>query len=715
MNRLARLYWIVRGVGWENVPRRAWHIAKGRLGLDSRRRLVRRLAAGCLAEQFVADYRPEDALTHWRGRAERFFVGPRQMAGLRTALAQVADAELWQRHVGEQVALLPQGKMRFFNHAVSDTGWPVDFNRDPLSGISWPTGLSWRSYRQFDPKYADLKCVWEASRFSVAWALARDYVRDASSPGERLFWQLLSDWDRQNPFGRTAQWVCGQEATFRLMAWLFAACAFLDAPDAQAARYHRLTELACLTGLLVEDNIPYARSQKNNHAVSEAMCLWTLGLLFPELRRAEAWRAKGRRILVADLRRQIYPDGSYVQHSMNYHRVMLDDALWAVRLGALAGDPLPEVHEPLLRAVEWLTAMIDPKTGRAPNYGANDGALVLPLACCDFTDYRPVAQAANYLLKGSRLFPAGPWDEEMLWLCGPEPLAARVQGGGRPAHFSAPVGGYYTTSGPRSWAFTRVHAYRDRPHQADMLHVDLWYDGVNVLADGGSFHYYAQPPWQHFFESTAAHNTVEIDGRDQMDRGPSFLWFHWTQAKLLAFETSADGRASFLAGEHYGYLRLSGRLVHRRSIARILDAYVIIDDILGAGSHDVALRWRLHPAGWQEQQGAWHARAGDQAIALRVIAPPAFATRHHGGQAEPQPEGWQSRYYAEREAVPTLVTRGWAEAPLRLVTVVGPAEAGIECAAAGDAAGAPLAITGIADRALAAEIERLSSRKIAAR
>ena len=37
------MYWIVRAVGWENVPRRAWHIVKGRLGLDSSDRLKHEL------------------------------------------------------------------------------------------------------------------------------------------------------------------------------------------------------------------------------------------------------------------------------------------------------------------------------------------------------------------------------------------------------------------------------------------------------------------------------------------------------------------------------------------------------------------------------------------------------------------------------------------------------------------------------------------------
>ena len=53
-----------------------------------------------------------------------------------------------------------------------------------------------------------------------------------------------------------------------------------------------------------------------------------------------------------------------------------------------------------------------------PVYGSNDGALVLPLNNCDFTDYRPLLQLGWYITKKQFLFEPGPWDEDIFWLCG---------------------------------------------------------------------------------------------------------------------------------------------------------------------------------------------------------------------------------------------------------------------------------------------------------
>ena len=579
MNTLAKIYWTARGIGPENVLRRCWHVLQGKLGIHRLRIPAGELPAEHFRRQFVETYQPADDPTHWRKRVSRFFVDPERLADMTPALRTVVDDECWRSCVTDVTKNLQQGRMRFFSRFFADVGWPVAFNRDAVNHVDWPTGRHWSTYAQFDPNLSDMKCVWEPSRFSNAYLLARDFARTRHPAGAQLFWQMVEAWRRQNPYGLTVQWACGQESSFRAMAWLFAAAVFLVDPGARADRLHDLTELIWYTGRHVERNINYARSQKNNHAISEAVVLWTIGLLFPEFRDAPRWQKKGRTILAAEVSRQIYDDGSYIQHSLNYHRLMMDDLLWALRLAELNDTPLPAVvTDRLEQSLAWLLEMIDPTTGRVPNYGANDGALVLPLSCCDYLDFRPVAQAASYLLYRRRCFEPGPWDEKALWLFGPEVRSAPSKPLDKQASFSAPIGGYFILRGPRTCAMTRCHTYHDRPSQADMLHLDLWLGGENILRDAGTYHYYCDEPWQRYFLCTAAHNTIEIDGVDQMIKGPRFLWFRWIRSHARRFATSDDGRVGYFEGEHYGYMRLPGKVIHRRSICRMNDTYIILDD-----------------------------------------------------------------------------------------------------------------------------------------
>jgi hypothetical protein len=166
--------------------------------------------------------------------------------------------------------------------------------------------------------------------------------------------------------------------------------------------------IAWITGQRIAGHIHYAISQKNNHALSEAVGLMLIGHLFPEFKPAAEWSALGRRVLTQEMRRQIYSDGSYVQSSMNYHRVMLDVCSFGLRIAELSGRPLErDLYDRLAAAAEFAYQMMEPSSGWLPNYGNNDGALVLPLSACEFCDYRSAIQSAYFLAHRKRLLSAG--------------------------------------------------------------------------------------------------------------------------------------------------------------------------------------------------------------------------------------------------------------------------------------------------------------------
>lgn len=664
---------IARAVGVGNLPHRVGYLLKQRSGWFRWRLPAGEPSVAEVSRWFTPGYLAAEAASHWSRRADLMLGSPRHE--LRAELERSIPADVWDAHVGDAIRRLTAGEMPYFGRTWQRVGWPPRFNHDPVHGIDWPTGRHWTTYHQFDATLRDIKLVWEPSRFAAAFTLGRDAVRNPDGPAAPLFWEMLAAWDRQNPFGSTVAWANGQECAFRVMAWLFAAAATIE--HAPPGAPQRLTELIAHSARLIDVALDYARGQKNNHAVSEAAVLWMTGQLFPELCDAARWRDKGRAVLIEEVRRQVYSDGSYVQHSVIYHRVMLDVCLWAMSLGRRARDPLAELEAPVTRALDWLLMMIEPTSGDAPNYGPNDGSRVLPLSCTDYRDFRPVAQALHALVRGSRAFPPGIWDEQMLWTVGPKSLGAPVAPDQARRTREAPDGGYFPMAGPRTWGVIRIHSYRDRPAQADMLHLDWWLDGVNVLRDGGTFMYHAEPPWNRWFSSTAAHNAVEVDRRDQMEAGPNFLWFDWTRARVTV-NGRGDGVA-YIEGEHQGYHRLPSAVTHRRGVLQAGDVWVVIDDLLGAGSHELTLRWRLEPGTWRiAEPGPGQFTCSNDRVSLDVQAADAFAatiesgaTRGAGGRASP--EGWESRYYGERTASPTIVVRAAGILPRRLVTIIGPA------------------------------------------
>ena len=60
--------------------------------------------------------------------------------------------------------------------------------------------------------------------------------------------------------------------------------------------------------------------------------------------------------------------------------------------------------------------------------------------------------------------------------------------------------------GPHGFLSIAAHAH------ADALSVEVRYDGVDILADPGTYCYHGEPEWRSYFRSTIGHNTVEIGG-----------------------------------------------------------------------------------------------------------------------------------------------------------------------------------------------------------
>ncbi|PYV43213.1 MAG: hypothetical protein DMG09_00935, partial [Acidobacteria bacterium] len=377
-----------------------------------------------------------------------------------------------QPRFDERLRLLRKNRSVYFFRIPSPT--PIDWRTNPIDGMTGRPGVTWCDLPDYLPEQGDLRTMWEPARAAWAIDLARAHAHGLAADAGELFWLWFDSFVPSSPPWEGLHWKCGQESSVRLIALALGFWSLARDPATMPRRWVQFARLAWATGYRVAQHIHYAISQKNNHAISEAAGLLLVSHLFPEFHASPRWQALGRRVLAQELRRQIYDDGSYVQHSMNYERVMLHGAMIGLRLAELDGRPFDrDIYESIGRCGEFLFQMMDPNTGRVPNHGNNDGAYILPLSECDFTDFRPVVQTAYYLTHRERLLPAGPWDEDLLWLFGAEP-------GGRHDHdpakgalsreerspgavVAAPesrafdAGGYYTLRRRESWAMIRCH------------------------------------------------------------------------------------------------------------------------------------------------------------------------------------------------------------------------------------------------------------------
>jgi uncharacterized heparinase superfamily protein len=127
---------------------------------------------------------------------------------------------------------------------------------------------------------------------------------------------------------------------------------------------------------------------------------------------------------------------------------------------------------------------------------------------------------------------------------------------------------------------------------ADTLQCLLHVDQVPLLIDPGTSTY--EPgPGRRYERSTAAHNTVEIDGADSTEVWGAFR--AGRRARVTALATHSGSSALTCEATHDGYRGLAGRPRHRRRWSLTGDGLRVDDLITGRGRHEIVLRWHLPP------------------------------------------------------------------------------------------------------------------------
>lgn len=477
----------------------------------------------------------------------------------------------------------------------------------------------------------DPKFLWEPARFGWAFSLARAWVLNKDKAFAQAFWDNLESFLSANPLYQGPNWASGQEVALRLIALAFAGQVFAQSPESTPQRMQMLAQTIAGHAARIPPTLVYARSQHNNHLLSEAAGLLTASACLPNHPQSTAWRKTGWRWLNRGLQSQISPGGVYAQHSTNYQRLMLSLAVWASAVARIQRLAWPEAtRQKLAAATRWLLGLVDPGSGCVPNLGPNDGALVLPLSGASFTDYRPVLQAAACLFLGRPAFPPGPYDELSLWLQIPThhgtsgngpPAVLQSPATNQPAHGSPPSP--LVLRGEDSWAYLRVARFNSRPGHADQLHLDLWWRGLNLAQDPGTYRYTAPQPWDNALSGTAFHNTLTLGEQDQMKRAGKFLYLGWAQGKILDYHKAADGSWERLEATHDGYRHMGYN--HRRVVERRGDRWKVVDSLVSTRAPSAgAVRIKSEPVAsvhWLFPDWPFEIEAGESRVSLKLESP----------------------------------------------------------------------------------------------
>lgn len=408
------------------------------------------------------------------------------------------------------------------------------------------------------------------------WLYNLHYFDDlnAAGRGRRRAWheRLIARWITENPPGFGAGWE-PYPLSLRIVNWIKWEWSGFSLSD--AAVHSLAVQARYLRGRLEYHLL-------GNHLLANAKALVFAGLFF-EGDESRKWLDLGLGILESELTEQILADGGHFERSPMYHSIVFGDVLDLLAMSRVFPSVLPpraseRWTEVAGRMFTWLAAMCHPDGDIAFFNDSVFGLALTPaqLGACARTLDLPIS---------------APPDDEILRL---EPSGyVRIRRDRLQIIFdAAPVGADYIPG----------HAH------ADALSFELSLGTERVLTNSGISTYNVGPrrAWQR---STAAHNTVEIDGEDSSEMWSAFRVARRARPFDLTVERSET--ALRVACSHDGYQRLEGKPIHRRTIELGEPVLRVSDSISGTGNHQAAGRFHFHPG-----TGVQETTAGDWMIFL---------------------------------------------------------------------------------------------------
>lgn len=617
----------------------------------------------------------------WESAAAHFFEGAADVQ-------RGAVLEGLMSDVREQVIAFADevsgGRFNLLGYTRLFFGDPVDWHLDPVSGRQAPR-VHWSRINPLDADMVgDHKVIWELNRHQWFVGLGQAYRLTGDERYAEIFAARIRAWMRANPRGTGINWASSLEVALRMISWCWALFLFRGSMALSPELFVEMLEWIRAQAAHVERYLSYYFSP-NTHLTGEALGLFYVGVLFPELSEAEHWRTLGTRILVEQIEQQVLPDGVYLEQSTCYQRYTAETYLHFLILADRNGIAVPAtVGERVQRMLDFLLTVRRPD-GSMPQIGDADGGALLSLVRRAPDDFRGVfAVAAAFFGRPDYAWAAGAPAPEVFWLLGTtgckifDSLRA-VPPSSTPSRLFSD-GGYAVMRsgwdkrahqlifdiGPLGCPFTSGHGH------ADLLGIQCAVFGDPYLIDTGTYCYTADAGWRDYFRGSAAHSTVTVDGLDQASPAGPFKWHRQPRARLRRWvSTDAFDLAD---ADHDAYHRLPDPVTHRRRVFFAKPRYwVVVDELDGKAEHRIDLRFQfapmevtLGPDGW-----ALARNAQGRECRILVVATAPLTAKLVAGESDPI-QGWAAPDYGRREPTPMLMYSSVAQLPLRIVTLLFP-------------------------------------------
>ena len=531
-----------------------------------------------------------------------------------------------------------------------DMNWA--FNPVPKSDPSFTEEWTWCviSRMYFWEKLANAYWMTLDEKYAKEWvAQLTDFAQKCNPntrrPGESSLWRTLDASERMYD------------------SWPFTYSHFINSPaftpDAQWIYLRSIGDHIQLLKTGLEK-----RGRYGNWVASECYGLYSIAVLFPELKDAESLRKLALDRLVEEMNCTVPPDGYEAELTPNYHYFSVSSFVGPMKLAKLNNLAVPEIFRKRLLSMYQAPVVVMDQSGNV----------------VETNDSQPY-NAANMARQGLQILGDDPM---LLWAS-----SSGKQGKALPDFTMLPYAGFYSMRGgwkPNdTFLFFRAGPTGIAHQHEDMLQVVLRAWNKTLLFDPGTY-MYDHSDWRRFALGTASHNTIIVDDKWQHRGGtkPPVTQPvnnpHYTTPLFDFVSGKYDGgyqksvyepRTQYSPEKWLGDKDLS--VSHTRRVLFLKPYYALLIDTLdGTGSHKYDAHFHIDSPSAKldpKSQAIVSQNAPDQAqLAIYPLERTGLEAEIIQGQKEPL-LGWHPH---DHRPIPTARFRKTQQAPAMFATLLYP-------------------------------------------
>jgi len=480
-------------------------------------------------------------------------------------------------------------------------GPKVDWHLDVKTGNHWPVKFWARLPIKDGDSIGEPKFTWEIGRFTYIMPLGLAYL----VTGDRIYADkiisLLSSWMDDNPYPYGIHWASGIELGIRLSNLIWA-LSLLHGYEFSKETKGRINQFVSLHAHHLF-RYPSKYSSSNNHALAEGFGLFMAGAFFSHLEGAEEWYSFGQNLLEKEAQRQILPDGGSFEYTTTYLSLIIDFFVVFIIICEKFNWPYAqEVKARVEKACDFINALMD-AGGHLPNIGDQDSAILVDFGQDNWTNFLSLLNTGAILFNRQDFKVSQQPDLKTCLLTNKSTFDWENR--------NKPIYGNYHfkdsglivirnlfkekellfigNASPQGMSPLYAHGH------LDALSFTLSMGGKEIFIDPGTYLYHRAGKWRRYFRSTAAHNTLRLNGLDFSPQVADFMFGRPYNITLNKLETGAE-KCSWIAS-HDAY-KHNLKAKHTRQVDYFTkDGYFTITDLLILKNPTLTeLFFHFHPA-----------------------------------------------------------------------------------------------------------------------